>query len=189
MKRGSAGSKNRRNGMATCSGCLRLPGRKHSPGRRDSEASRPRLMIVIARGHQGPWLTDHAISQSRATVWSSVSWPCPLSIRPTHPPHAPAKTLPIVPRGARRKVDDGCRPGAWGMVRLGLRRQQGGWSPGSSAIERGLTRATVAVPMAIANGHWTIPSRQMQRYPTPKSPAVVGTRTNTRRAAYGRCSC
>ncbi len=66
-----------------------------------------------------------------------------------------------------------------GNVRLGLRRQHGVWSPGSPAIERGLTRATVAVPMAIANGHWTIPSRQMQQYPTPKSPAVVGTRTNT----------
>ncbi len=177
-------------GWRDISGCLR-PQAASIPRTEGFGSFQTRLMIVIARGHQGPWLTDHAISQSRATVWSSVSSPCPLSIRPTHPPHAPAKTLPIVPRGARRKVDDGFRPGP------------GECAPGSPAPARLVEPGIISDltwphqsncrgsdgPSRYANGHWTIPSRQMQRYPTRKSPAVVGTRTNTRRAAYGRCSC
>ena len=172
--------------------CLRLQGRQHS----ETEGFGSFQTRVIARGHQGPspWLArlaDHAISQPRAMVWSSsVPSPCPLStvhtaslVWPTHPahphPHPSAKTITNCPPWSLSESGRRIPSRAWGMCAWVFRRQHGGWSPGSSAIERGLTRATVAVPMAIANGDWTIPSRQMQQYPTPKSPAAVGTRTDT----------
>jgi len=94
------------------------------------------------------------------------------------------------------------RRGAVGKLRMGplrvpLRRmhtwlRQAAWCVGSKLIRRSRTW-----PLQNQNHgrdessqrSWPILICQMHRYPTPKSPAVVGTLARYQHAAEGRCSC
>jgi hypothetical protein len=86
---------------------------------------------------------------------------------------------------------NGMRPSP-GNARLGRpARCMVGPGP-SSDRERGLssgeTRRHRTAPSALLASDWTIRPSEMQRYPTPKSPAVVGTPARYTHAGEGRCS-
>lgn len=109
------------------------------------------------------------------------------AVCPTHPTHQLGHCQ-LSHRGAVGLSESGRWILLWGKLTLG---SAGGMGVGPGTHQRSNVaspEATVAMPMALAGGNWPIQRRQMQRYPTPKSPAVVGTRSRYRRVGSGRCS-